>query len=72
MIFEALLLSFLIVAMVVFAVVSFLSWKIYINQKIKDDILRRMEQKLDSILNEDEIVDEINPPEHPKEKENEW
>lgn len=74
---ETLLLSFLVVAMAVFAAVSYLSWKIFNNQKLKNEILSRMEEKLDSVLNEEKIKEEIIdkkviPPKNPKEEENEW
>jgi len=63
---ETLLLSFLIVAMVVFAAVSYLSWRIFNSEKLKDNILKRMEDKLDSILSEDKIGEDKGI------KENEW
>lgn len=63
---ETLLLSFLIVAMVVFAAVSYLSWRIFNSEKLKDNILKRMEDKLDSMLSEDKIGEDKGI------KENEW
>jgi len=63
---ETLLLSFLIVAIVVFAAVSYLSWRIFNSEKLKDNILKRMEDKLDSILSEDKIGEDKGI------KENEW
>jgi hypothetical protein len=73
---ETLLLSFLIVSMAVFAAVSFLSWKVYSDNAFKREIIQRMEQKLDAILNsgknyeDSHIITEDD--EEDKPKENEW
>jgi len=73
---DSITLSFLVVASVALAVVSVLVWYVYSSRKFKDDIIKMMDEKLETYLDnlekpKQDIPDEL-PPIEPQKDETEF